>query len=89
MTRPASRPGAVTNCWTRTASIFRRRGGRYGPPVLGVQRHALPGGGQLARLSALPARTTPPGGPAQLTERVVAEVQDIVDQFVAATLKRV
>ncbi|MFC6224125.1 GAF domain-containing protein [Hymenobacter artigasi] len=49
-------------------------------------------GGQLARLSALAERTTPPGGPAQLTESVVAEVQgiaDVVDQFVAATLKRV
>ena len=49
-------------------------------------------GGQLARLSALAERTTPPGGPAQLTEPVVAEVQgiaDVVGQFVAATLKRV
>ncbi|MGY3088892.1 GAF domain-containing protein [Hymenobacter sp. UYAg731] len=49
-------------------------------------------GGQLARLSALAERTTPPGGPAQLTESVVAEVQGIagiVDQFVTATLKRV
>lgn len=49
-------------------------------------------GGQLARLSALAERTTPPGGPAQLTEPVVAEVKAIaavVDQFVTATLKRV
>ena len=49
-------------------------------------------GGQLARLSALAACTTPPGGPDQLTERVVAEVRaiaGIVDQFVAATLKRI
>ncbi|MDQ2795351.1 MAG: GAF domain-containing protein [Bacteroidota bacterium] len=49
-------------------------------------------GGQLARLGALAERTTPPGGPAQLTDSVVAEVQAIatvVDQFVAATLKRV
>ena len=49
-------------------------------------------GGQLARLSALAERTTPPGGPAQLTEPVVAEVKSIagiVDQFVTATLKRV
>ena len=49
-------------------------------------------GGQLARLTALAERTTPPGGPAQLTDGVVAEVQAIatvVDQFVAATLKRV
>lgn len=48
-------------------------------------------GGQLARLTALAARTTPPGGPAQLTDAVVAEVKAItaiVDQFVAATLKR-
>ncbi|WP_216688252.1 GAF domain-containing protein [Hymenobacter siberiensis] len=49
-------------------------------------------GGQLGRLSALAERTTPPGGPAQLTEPVVAEVQgiaDVVDQFVTAALKRV
>ena len=49
-------------------------------------------GGQLARLSALAGRTTPAGGPAPLTEPVVAEVQAIaavVAQFVAATLKRV
>jgi len=49
-------------------------------------------GGQLARLGALAERTTPPGGPAQLTDAVVAEVKAIagtVDQFVAATLKRV
>jgi GAF domain-containing protein len=49
-------------------------------------------GGQLARLTALAERTTPPGGPAQLTDSVVAEVKAIaavVDQFVAATLKRV
>lgn len=49
-------------------------------------------GGQLARLSALAERTTPSSGPAQLTEPVVTEVQSIagiVEQFVAATLKRV
>ncbi|MDO7852826.1 GAF domain-containing protein [Hymenobacter convexus] len=49
-------------------------------------------GGQLARLNALAERTTPPGGSAQLTDAVVAEVKAIagtVDQFVAATLKRV
>jgi GAF domain-containing protein len=49
-------------------------------------------GGQLARLNALAERTTPPGGPAQLTDAVVVEVKAIagtVDQFVAATLKRV
>lgn len=49
-------------------------------------------GGQLARLSTLAERTTPPGGPAQLSESVVAEVRaiaGIVDQFVTATLKRV
>jgi GAF domain-containing protein len=49
-------------------------------------------GGQLARLTALAERTTPPGGPDQLSDSVVAEVQAIatvVDQFVAATIKRI
>ncbi|MBD2724192.1 GAF domain-containing protein [Hymenobacter armeniacus] len=48
-------------------------------------------GGQLARLSALAERPAPTGGPAPITDGVVAEVKaiaDVVDQFVAATLKR-
>ncbi|UOQ99167.1 GAF domain-containing protein [Hymenobacter sp. 5317J-9] len=48
-------------------------------------------GSQLARLSALAERTAPAGRPAHLTDAVVAEVKaiaDVVDQFVAATLKR-
>ena len=49
-------------------------------------------GGQLARLTALAERTTPVGGPAQLTATVAQEAEvivSIIDQFVAATLKRV
>ncbi|GAB3850843.1 hypothetical protein GCM10028822_16750 [Hymenobacter terrigena] len=49
-------------------------------------------GGQLSRLTALAERTAGTDAPAQLTESVVAEVKSIaaiVDQFVAATLKRV
>jgi GAF domain-containing protein len=49
-------------------------------------------GAQLARLTALVERTTSPGGPAQLTTAVAQEAEAIVlvvDQFVAAALKRV
>ncbi|GAA4030276.1 hypothetical protein GCM10022409_13150 [Hymenobacter glaciei] len=49
-------------------------------------------GGQLARLSALAERTAAAASPPALTEAVAAEVQTIataVDQFVAATLKRI
>ncbi|GAA3982227.1 hypothetical protein GCM10022407_29360 [Hymenobacter antarcticus] len=49
-------------------------------------------GGQLARLTALAERTTPPGGPVQLTAaeaREAAGIVGIIDQIVAATLKRV
>ena len=48
-------------------------------------------GGQLARLTALAERTAPPG-PVQLTAAVAQEaagIVGIIDQFVAATLKRV
>ena len=48
-------------------------------------------GGQLARLTALAARPTPAEGPAVITPAVAPEVSGIaavVDQFVAATLKR-
>jgi GAF domain-containing protein len=48
--------------------------------------------GQLARLMALAERTTPPGGPVLITPAVAQEARGIVaviDQFVAATLKRV
>jgi GAF domain-containing protein len=49
-------------------------------------------GGQLARLTALAESTTPPNATPALTEGVAAEVTAIatvIDQFVAATLKRV
>ncbi|MBF9142084.1 GAF domain-containing protein [Hymenobacter properus] len=49
-------------------------------------------GGQLTRLTELAKRTTPPGEPPGITEAVVADVKAIaavVEQFVAATLKRV
>ncbi|MDO7846981.1 GAF domain-containing protein [Hymenobacter sp. M29] len=49
-------------------------------------------GGQLARLTALAESTTPPDAAPALTEGVAAEVKAIatvIDQFVAATLKRV
>ena len=49
-------------------------------------------GGQLARLTALAERTAPTGGPVALTATVTQEAEGIVgiiDQFVAATLKRV
>ena len=49
-------------------------------------------GGQLARLTALAERTATASNPPALTEGVAAEVRAIaavVDQFVAATLKRV
>ena len=49
-------------------------------------------GGQLARLTALAERTTPESGPVALTAAVTQEAEGIVgiiEQFVAATLKRV
>jgi hypothetical protein len=49
-------------------------------------------GGQLARLTALAERTTPPGASPALTDGVAAEVKAIaavIDQFVEATLRRV
>ena len=44
-----------------------------------------------ARLTALAERTVPTNGPVQLTAAVAQEAKGIViiDQFVAATLKRV